>query len=73
MLTCCLKCNKDTEIIDSKVIETKNSRTMLPSKCAACGNKKSRFLKNQEANGTLNSLGLITPLRKFPLLGDILF
>ena len=73
MLTCCLKCNKDTENINSKVIETKNGRTMLSSKCAACGNKKSRFLKNQEANRMLNSLDLKTPLRKIPLLGDILF
>ena len=46
---------------------------MLSSKCAACGNKKLRFIKEQETKGLLNSLGLKTPLNKIPLLGDILF
>ena len=35
--------------------------------------KKSRFIKNQEANGLLSNLGLWTPLSKVPVLGDILF
>ena len=35
--------------------------------------KIQNFLKNQEANGLLSSLGLKTPLSKVPLLGDILF
>ena len=39
MLTYCLKCKKDTENLDSKVIKTKNSGTMLLSKCAVCGRK----------------------------------
>ena len=34
--------------------------------------KKSRFMKNQEANGLLSNLGLKTPLSKIPLLGNIL-
>ena len=46
---------------------------MLPSICAKCGGKKSRFIKEQEAKGLLSSLGLKTPLNKIPLLGDILF
>ena len=46
---------------------------MLLSKCAKCGNKKSRFIKNQEAKGLLSNLGVRTPLSKVPLLGDILF
>ena len=46
---------------------------MILSKCAECGRKKSRFIKNQEAKGLLSSLGLRTPLSKVPLLGDILF
>ena len=48
----------------------KNGRTMLLSKCAACGNKKSKFIKEQEAK---RSIDLKTPLNKIPLLGDILF
>ena len=46
---------------------------MLLSKCAVCGSKKSRFMKEQEAKGILSSLSLQTPLNKIPLLGDILF
>ena len=46
---------------------------MTLSKWAECGNKKSRFIKNQEAKGLLSSLGLRTQLRKVPLLGDIWF
>ena len=34
---------------------------------------KSRFIKNQEAEGLLSNLGLRIPLCKVPLLGDILF
>ena len=44
---------------------------MILSKCAICGSKKSRFLKNQEAKGLLSNVGLKTPLSKVPLLGDI--
>ena len=73
MLTYCLKSQKDTESIDSKVLKTKNSRAVLSSKCAICGNKKSRFIKEQEAKGLISSLGVKTPLKKIPLLGDILF
>ena len=46
---------------------------MILSKCAICGSKKSRFIKNQEEKGLLSNLGLRTPLSKVPLLGDILF
>ena len=73
MLTYCLKSQKDTESIDSKVLKTKNSRAVLSSTCAICGNKKSRFTKEQEAKGLISSLGVKTPLKKIPLLGDILF
>ena len=45
---------------------------MILSKCAICGNKKSRFIKNQEANGLLSNLGLRIPLRKVQILGAIL-
>ena len=34
--------------------------------------KKSGFIRNQEPKGLLSSLRLRTPLRKVPLLGDIL-
>ena len=43
------------------------------SKCTICGSRKSKFIKKQEANGILSSLGIKTPLSKIPLLGDVLF
>ena len=46
---------------------------MSLSKCATCGNKKSKFMKEQEAKGLLSSLGLKTPLSELSLLGDNLF
>ena len=69
----CLKCRKDTENINRRVSKTSNGRTMLLSKRAICENKKSRFIKNQEAKGLLNNLGIRTSLSKVPLLGDVLF
>ena len=69
----CLKCKKDTENINPRVSNTSNGKTMPLSKCAKCGGKKSRFNKNQEAKRILSNLGIRTPARKVPLLGDIFF
>ena len=69
----CLVCKKDTGDKDRKVVETKNGRYRLTSKCSVCGKNKSKFIKKQEASGILSSLGLKTPLSNIPLLGDILF
>ena len=73
MKSFCLKCKKDTENINPRVSNTNNGRTMILSKYAICGNKKSRFIKNQETKGILSNLGIRTPLSKVSLLGDILF
>ena len=73
MKSYCLKCRKDTENINQWVSNTSNGRTMILSKCAICGSKKSRFIKNQEAKGLLGNLGVRTPLSKVPILGEILF
>ena len=59
----CLKCRKYTENIDPKVSSSSNGRTMILSKCAICGNKKSRFIKEQEAKGLLSKLGIKTPFK----------
>ena len=64
---------KKTEIINSRVLKTSNGKTMLLSKFAICVNKKSRFMKEQKAKGSLSSFCLKTPLRKILLSGDILF
>ena len=68
-----MKCRKDTKNINARVSNTSNSRSMIVSKCAICGNKKSRFIKNQEAKGLLSNLGIRTLQSKVPILGDILF
>ena len=45
MKTYCMKCRKDTENIDPKMVRTKNNRLVMQSKCSACRIKKSRFVK----------------------------
>ena len=45
MLLYSLKCRKNTESKNEKVIRTENGRIMLLSKCALCDSKKSEFIK----------------------------
>ena len=73
MLSYCLKCNKNTKNINQRLLKTSNGQTMLLSKCDIRGAKKFKFIKKQEAEGLLSSLGIRTPLSKFPILGDVLF
>ena len=73
MKSYCLKCRKNTENINPRVSKTSNGKTMVLSKCAICGSKKSRLVKNQEAKGLLSNLGVRAPLSKVPILGDIFF
>ena len=72
MKTYCVKCRKDTENIDPKMVRTKNNRLIMQSKYPACEIKKSRFVKEQEAKGLLSNLGINTPLSKIQLL-NVLF
>ena len=65
MKSYCLKCRKNTENINPRVSKTSNGRTIILSKCAIRGSKKSRFNKNQEAKGLLSNLGVRTPLIKY--------
>ena len=44
----CVKCRKDTENIDPKIVRTKNNRLVMQSKCSICEIKKSRFIKEQK-------------------------
>ena len=67
-----MKCKKDTENIDPKMVRTKNNRLVMQSKCSVCGIKKSRFVKEQEAKGLLSNLEIKTPLSEIPL-SNILF
>ena len=68
----CVKCRRNTGNIDPKMIRTKNDKLITQSKRPACGIKKSRFVKEQEAKSLLSNLGIKTPLSKIPLL-NILF
>ena len=58
MLSYCLKCRKNTESKNPKVIRTKSGRIRLLSKWAVCDSKKSKFIKLQRASGSLSSLGI---------------
>ena len=41
MLSYCLKCKQNTDSIDPKDSAISNGKTMILSKCAICGSKKS--------------------------------
>ena len=45
---------------------------MLLSKRAVFDSKKSKSIKQQDSKGLLSSLGIETPLSKFPLVGPLL-
>ena len=68
-----VKCRKDTENIDPKIVRTKNNGLVMKSKCSVRGIEKSRFVKEQEAKGSLSNLGIKTPLSKIPLLNIFFF
>ena len=46
------------------MFKTKNGRLIMQSKCADCGFKNSRFVKEQEAKALFRSLDIITRLSK---------
>ena len=69
----CLKCKKHTKNLDPQVSSTSNSKLFILSICAICKSKKSTFFNKQEAKGLLSNLGIKTPLRKVPILGEVLF
>ena len=68
----CVKCRKDTNNIDSKIFRTKNNRFLMQSKCSVCKNKKSRFVKEQEAKSLFSNLGINTSFSKILLLNVLL-
>ena len=72
MQTYCVKCRKDAENIDPKIVRTEKNRLVMLSKCSVCGIKKLRFVKEQEAKGLLTNSGIKTPLSK-NTLSNILF
>ena len=43
MKTYCVKCRRDTENIDPKMVKTKTNRLIMQSICSVCEIKKSRL------------------------------
>ena len=69
MSSYCLKCRKKNSK-NPKTVKTKNER----SKCAVCNNKKSEFIKEQQARGSWSNLtGLKVPILSDLLIAKILF
>ena len=58
MKTYSVKCRRDTENIDPKMVRTKNNRLIMQSKYPVCRIKKSRFVKEHEAKGLLSNLAI---------------
>ena len=50
MLSYCLKCKKITQNTNVVVSKTNNGTTIILSKCAICGAKKSKFINPLTAN-----------------------
>ena len=72
MLLYCLKCRKNTETKNTKVVRTRNGKIMLLSKYAVCDSRKSKSIKEQEASWLLSSLEIKTSLSKIYLVGALL-
>ena len=68
----CLVCKKYMKNTNPKIVRNRQNRLMIQSNCANCGNKKFRFIKEQQAMRILSNLGIKTPLSKVLLL-NILF
>ena len=69
----CLKCGENTKSIILQVSRTINGGIIILSKCVVCGDKKSKFIKEQEARGLLNNLVIKKLLSKIPILRDNLY
>ena len=72
MSSCYLKCRKNTESKNPKVVKTKNERMILLSKCAVCDSKNSKFIKDKKASVLLIISGIKASLTKIPLVGPLL-
>ena len=70
--TYCSSCRKYTKNINPRIVRNKHNRSTIQSNCTICNSKKSRFVKEHQANGFLSNLGIKTPLNKVLLL-NILF
>ena len=51
MLSYCVECGENTKSIILRVSRAINDEIIILSKCVVCSNKKSKFIKKQDANG----------------------
>ena len=58
---------------NSNIRKTKQNKLILLSNCAICGEKKLKFIENQEASRLLSQSRTRIPLRSISLIGNILF
>ena len=72
MLSYCLKYREKTDNKNPKIVMPKNRIIIVLWNCAVYGSKKFRFIKEQEANRILRSLGLKTSWSKIPIVCPIL-
>ena len=68
MLSYCLKFGENTKGINLQVSRVTNGGIIKLSKCVVCWDKKSKFIKKQQANGLLNNLVIGKLLNKTPIL-----
>ena len=71
MKTYCLS-RTNTENVDPRIFRIKNNKLIMQSQCSDYRNKKSRFVKKQDAKGLLSNLGIRAPFSKIPLLNVLL-
>ena len=73
MLSYYLKCSKNVESKNHKIVKTKNGRTMIFSKFAIYDIKILKLIREQEPSRLLSSLGMKALFSKNPLVVLFLF
>ena len=69
----CLKCGENTKNVVLQVSRAINGGIIILSNGVVFGNKKSKFIKKQEAKVLLNNLVIRALLSKIPIVRDVLF
>ena len=62
----CLKCKKDTNMVDMTSVKTKNNRNMIRGKCIECGRTKCKFLKSTSGGDIVSTMSKLTNNVTFP-------
>ena len=73
MLSYYLKCRKNTECKNWRVVKRKNGRVMVLSKCVTCYSTKLGFIKEKEAKRLLSTLRKRKIFSQTTIVDPILF